>query len=64
MPTKKRSEASQDEVTLTLSRNEANQLLGVLKNAAAVVDMLDMPPKQNFLGKLIKKVGKAVKKFQ
>jgi hypothetical protein len=61
MPTKKRSEASRDEVTLTLSRNEANQLLAVLKNAEAVVAMLEQPPKQNFLGKLIKKAGKAVK---
>jgi len=51
------------EVTLVLTRMEGAQLLGVLKHAAGMVNLLDPKPQtQNFLGKLIKKVAKGVGK--
>ena len=51
-----------EEVTITLRRSEAAELLAVLRHAEGVVSMLKPRPKQHFLGGLIKKVTKAVGK--
>jgi hypothetical protein len=47
-------------VTLILTRVEASRLLGVLKHAESMLRLVDPKATQSFLGKLIKRAGKAV----
>lgn len=63
MATRKRMKcADNQEVILILTRIEVSQLLGILSHAEGVVNLVDPKEFENFFGKLIKKLGKALTK--
>jgi hypothetical protein len=63
MPTSSKSHIANDDVTISLTRDEALQLLEILKRAEALANIINPKPSRRFLGGLLKKVAKAVGKI-
>lgn len=63
MPTSSRLSTTTGDVTLSLSRDEAVQLLEILKHVEALANLVNPKPAQRFLGGLLKKVARVVGKI-